>query len=216
MRSTHSKRIKENIWPFIIIGIFSGTLISLEKYIINSSIYKLIIKNTDINFDLSKFATSLFEESIAINTLLFFFIITGLSITGHRMLFGVVDRRSLQSGFIHTIENFSALLSIAMIGLCVGISIPAFISEGKNVGGIFILAAIVPACYLMITAVTVEVLYWKGVKDLPKFVEDNRKWRWAARIEGFILFIGLILYLSFYKTFDSFIRTIQSYVQSLL
>lgn len=195
-------RVKQNIKPFIYLGILSGFITSFQKELENNTIINWFLEYSELQINYDQFAKNILFEHFAPTSLSFLICMLFLMSAIHRIIYGAVEfKPSEQRGTIYAIENFISLLAIALLGLMIGISIPAGLFEGAEMLIKFMIIAITPVLTLIVVTAITQLIHHEGIHKLPKYLDEHSKWKVRTRIEGIVVLLATLLFAAHQKYF---------------
>jgi hypothetical protein len=202
-------KIKENVVPFIIIGISSGLVFRFEDSIKELDWLTNYLEFAKIPLDLKADYLTSFGEHIAPVTLTYSLIFTYLLAIFHRIIWGEVSAKGtwVTNNVIKPIASFASNLAIAMLGLLIGICI-ASIGEFWKYSVAFALATIYPLAYLLLLRLGVGFVYDDRQHKINSMFRDYAPRPIKSRAQGlYMLIIGSIVI-----TFHSYITVLIDFI----
>jgi len=203
------KRVRENILPFVYIGLFIGVVLGkaslfrrigwLNDYFLYAKIDTFYPDSGQIVF------LNHFDTSTLTFLLVALFAFAGL----HRIVFG--DQESyfeIGGSFSGSLESFGSLLAIAWLGLIFGIALPALIFQGFKSCITFLLYAVYPMLFLIEVTICTAFLSSNSLDKFQDLFGRYNRLRLGMRMEGLtILGIGILILA--YE--NKYVATIESF-----
>ena len=199
-------RIKDNIAPFIIIGLLSGVIFRFADVIQASGFIQSYLEFAKINLNLKADYLSAFSEHIAPVTLSYSLIFIYVLATFHRIVWGEVSPRGtwLTKRVINPVALFSSSLAVAMLGLLIGIAI-ASLGESWRYSLAFLIACAYPVSYMFLLKAGVGFVYDDRHHKVTDFFIDNTPRSIKSRAQGVHMLIMATIVITFHSHIFVFI-----------
>lgn len=188
------QRVKENIWPFFLMGLLTGGLFKVENGIKNNELISKYFEFSNISPNLLETYIKVMREHIAPVTLSLTLALVFFLSALHRLICGKVEA---ENGFfkfvILPLEKFASILAIALLGILLGFSVIAIASRSE-IGTLSLATCFYPVFYLMLLHFSVNAVFVGNapiVNKMPAFIKD--------RFDGLALLIISFLVLTFHR-----------------
>ncbi len=213
----HSERIRDNIKPFILIGVFVGVVVGKASWLQNITWLNSYLEYANINVNYIVDIETIISEHIAPNTLALLLLSIFVFSAIHRIIFGALERKPTDGkGIIHSLENFTALLAIAWLGLMIGIMFPAWFFDGSNSFLTFLYLSLLPVLYLVLLFIIVAFLHWDGIHYFSKKLDGSLKWKIGTRLEGLFVLLFALIFTTYHKQLEVVSALLESFINKIL
>ena len=211
------KRVKDNITPFLLIGVVMGCFIGAAKKLKEYGWLNNYLEYANISLDYADMGNAVMFEHLAPNTLVILLFLIFLLSALRRIFFGALEAPPKeQKGVIFALENFASLLAIAWLGMMLGIMLPAWWFEDWRTCAKFAFLAIYPVLYLIEVTCVSMLAYSQFLYKLPIFTHERPKWKIQTRLEGFVILCVALVTLTYHKQLTEFTNLTGKWLHSLL
>jgi len=213
--SVQLTRVKDNVFPFIWIGVLCGWAYAKADYLSSLAWLNAYFDLADIHFDLKKEVKTIFFEHMAPNSLIVLMIAVFFLSSLQRIICGVPSKPiSKESGMIYNLENFTSLLAISWLGVVTGISLPAWYFDGFLSFLQFMFVALYAIFFLLEIRLSAVLLSGELFVSRPEYKEEYWKWGIKTRFEGLGLLVITALLFTFQHKVDNFFKEVGSSIIS--
>lgn len=193
------KRIQKQIWPFILIGLLIKIVFQFQGILFSSRWLKVYLNYADISLHLKLQSFQRFGEFIAPVTIAYVLVFLYLLAFFHHLLMG---RKGEGNSFFVSmvllpLEELASLLSIATLGLLIGISIGSIPSGIKTVIT-FLVLALHPIFFLLFLAIGVGFVVVQNKTVCTGWMESHLPGFIRSRVDGLYLFLLFFLAITFH------------------
>ena len=217
MFQKYIQRIKNNILPFVFMGLIVGIVIGKASWFRSFGWLNDYIKYAGINTYYPDSGQSLFFDHFGPATLTFL-LIAMFAFSGiHRIALGARERSFRdKKGFNHTLESFGSLLAIAWLGLILGITLPTLVFQGFTKFIVFFVNVSYPLVFLLEAAVCVAFLSGDTLKKVHNLAGGYARENIAIRAEGIVLLLLSIAMITYQQKHLDTIKSFTLWVKSIL
>ena len=208
-------RLKENILPFIYVGLFVGLFIGKASWFRQLGWIDDYIRFAGLRTFYPDSGQMLFFDYFNPNALTSLLVALIAISALHRMATGVHERYS-KNDIGHTFELFGSLLSIAWLGLIVGIMPAVLIFQGFTTFLAFVSNAVFPLLFLLEIVVLRAFLDISRLLIVPIPFHWYREWRMGVRLDGVLILLLAGLMLAYVDWYNSRLLDFTSWVRSLI
>lgn len=188
------QRIKNNVWPFFLMGLLTGTVINVERVIKSNKLLSKYFEFAGIDSNILSTYLKIILEHIAPITLSLALALIFLFSAFHRLICGKVEAENRFIKFvILPMEKFASSLAIALLGILLGFSVVA-IALRSEIGALSLATCFYPIFYLILLHLSVNIMFMRNapiVNKMPAFIKD--------RFDGLALLIISFLVLTFHR-----------------
>jgi hypothetical protein len=192
------QRAKENVLPFIGMGLFIGILAGKASWFRSFGWLNDYFVYAGINTYYPDSGQTLFFNYFDSGPLTFFVIAIFAYSAFSRVIFGIDEKgpRNCRE-IIRAIENFGSLLATAWLGLILGIMLPTLIFQGVVSCMTFSVYAVYPLLFLIEISICTAFLMSHALYRMKEFV-GRGKLKLGVRLEGLFL-LGLTILMFTYE-----------------
>jgi hypothetical protein len=210
-------KVKNNILPFVFIGLIVGIVIGKASMFRGVGFINDFLNYADINTYFPDSGQSLFLNHFGPASLTFL-LIAMIAFAGiHRIVFGSREKNSRDNGgFSHTLDTFGSLLAIAWLGLIVGIGLPALIFQGYVRFTVFFLNVSYPLVFLVEAMICTALLSSPFLKKVHSMAGGFGPQSLVVRVEGVVLLLLSAVMLTFQENHLDLIDSFTDWVKSFL
>jgi hypothetical protein len=192
------KRVKANLLPFAIIGLLIGMIIGKASWFRSFGWISDYLKYAEINTRYPDSGQIIFlnhfDAGLLTLLLAAMFVFAGFT----RLFLGAKEREHEEGGFTQALENFGSLLSVAWIGLILGIAIPTLIFQGLGSFVRFFLYIVYPLLFLIEVSLCTAFLSSNGLDKIQQLGG-----KFGVRLEGLVLVAMGVLVLTYMNEYLS-------------
>ena len=201
-----------SILPFLFMGLTVGIVIGKASWFRGIGWMNDYLNYADINTYYPDSGQSLFLSHFGPATLTVLLIAMFAFAGIHRIVRGSREKK----GTTHTLESFGFLLSMAWLGLIVGIAVPALIFQGFRPFMMFFLNVSYPLVFLVEVAICTAFLAGPFLKKLHSLAGGFGPQSLVIRVEGLVLLLLSALMLAFQENHLDLIDSFTHWVKSFL
>jgi hypothetical protein len=211
------KRIQKEILPFILIGLLTKLVFLFQSDLLRWKWVKTWFRYADITLSLKLRSFQLFGEFVAPLTIAYCLVFLYILAALHRLIIGRTGEGG--SFFINKIilpiEQFASLLSIATLGLLIGIAIGSIVN-GPKAAVSFLVFALYPIFFLLLLAIGVGFVVVQNKTVCTQWMENHLPGFIRSRMDGLYLFVLFLLAITFHTKIDEQIRMLGKWFLRLL
>ncbi|RJP78307.1 MAG: hypothetical protein C4522_12955 [Desulfobacteraceae bacterium] len=203
------KRIQKEILPFILIGLLTKLLFLFQGDLLRWKWMKSYFRYADISLSLKLRSFQLFGEYIAPVTIAYCLIFLYLSAALHRLIIGRTGEGGsfFVNKIILPIEEFASLLSIATLGLLIGISLGSIVN-GPEAAVSFLVFGLYPVFFLLLLAIGVGFVVVQNKTVCTGWMQGHLPGFICSRMDGLYLLALFFVTITFHNKIDEQIRMI--------
>ena len=211
------KRIQKEILPFILIGLLTKLLFLFQSDLLRWKWVKSWFRYADITLSLKLRSFQLFGEFIAPLTIAYCLVFLYILAALHRLIIGRTGEGGsfFENKIILPIEQFASLLSIATLGLLVGISIGSIVN-GPKAALSFLVFSLYPIFFLLLLAFGVGYVVVQKKTVCTPWMESHLPGFIRSRMDGLYLLAIFLLVITFHTKIDEQIRMLGKWFLRLL
>ena len=211
------QRVKNNILPYIFIGLFVGIIIGKASWFRSFGWINSYLKYAGIDTYYPDSGQILFFNHFGPDTLTFLLVaIFAFSGIG-RIVLGVREKDPKNtSGIVQSLENFGSLLAIAWLGLILGMTLPVLIFQGFASCIAIFVSVFYPLIFLIEVNVCTGFLTGDTLGKLHDSIERYNRANLGVRAEGLCILGLAILALTYEDKHTDIIRSFTLWIRSIL
>jgi len=209
-------RIEKNIYPFVILGLTSGYVAVYKEKLQSLEWLQSILSIMAIQPNWGALSLDLFSEHVAPTTLSVVIVFLTLFVILHRIFFGEVSELTSWFGkkVIIPFENFGVLISIAMLGLILGLAIAALTTYHLTYAVTFLLLSLFPLAILLLIKCTLGFCRNSELRFVWR--DDEKKHKWKSRIQGVLVLAIMVLIMIGQRYVFMFLEYLKGFVLDLI
>lgn len=217
MFQKYIQRVKNNILPFVFMGLFVGIVIGKASWFRRFGWINDYLNYAGINTHYPDSGQLLFFNHFGPATLTFL-LIAMFAFSGiYRIALGVREKNFRDSkGFNHTLESFGSLLAIAWLGLILGITLPTLIFQGFTSFIVFLVNVSYPLVFLVEANICVAFLSGDILKKVYDLAGGYARENLAIRAEGIVLLSLSMIMITFQQKHLDTIKSFTLWVKTML
>jgi hypothetical protein len=211
------QRVKDNILPFVLIGLFVGIFIGKASWFRSFGWINDYLKYAEINTYYPDSGQILFFNHFGPDSLTFLLVAIFAFAGIGRMARGVREKDlDDKDGIVQSLENLGSLLAVAWLGLILGMTPPVLIYEGfaSSVG--FLVNIAYPLVFLVEVNICIAFLSGDTLRKVHDLVERYDRSNFGVRGEGLFLLALAILILTYENKHVDTITAFTLWIRSFL
>ena len=211
------QRIQKQIWPFILIGLVSKIVFQFRGTLFNISGLKSYLNYADISLNFWLRSFQLFGEFIAPAIIAYCLVCLYILASFHRLILGRLGEGDsiFARKIINPLEEFTSHLSIATLGLLIGISIGAIPNGIKTVFS-FLIFSLHPLFFLLFLGIGVGFIYVQNKTIAGQWMGNHLPGWLRSRLDGLYLFLLFLITITFHTRIEEQIRYLGQWLLKLL
>jgi hypothetical protein len=211
------QRVKDNILPFVFIGLIIGIVIGKASWFRSIGWINSYLKYSGINTYYPDSGQILFLNHFGPETLTFLLVAMFAFAGIYRIALGSREEgpRS-SSGMVQSFENFGSLLAIAWLGLILGIAVPTLIFQGFSSFIAFFVSVFYPLVFLTEVNFCTSFLSGDTLRKVHDSIERYGRGNLGIRAEGICLLALSILMLTYVDKHTDVINSFTHFIRSIL
>ncbi len=208
-------RVKQNILPFLYVGLFVGLFVGKASWFRQFDWIREYLSFARINTSYPDSGQRLFFDHFNPNILTLLLVVLFTVSAIHRIIFGKHERYS-KNDVGQTLEIFGSMLSIAWLGLILGITPAVLVFQGFSSFMAFVVNAVYPLLFL------VEIVVLRTFLDISRLVivpvpfNWYREWRVGVRLDGILVLALAGVMLAFQQWYNNELSAFTGWVRSLV
>ena len=216
MFSNQFQRVKDNILPFVLIGLFVGIFIGKASWFRSFAWINDYLKYSGINTYYPDSGQVLFFKHFGPDTLTFLLIAIFAFSAMNRIVLAVKQEGRGYWDIVKPLENFGTFLAVAWLGLILGITLPTLIYEGISRGVTFLVYIVYPLVFLVEVGLCMAFLSSRSLDVIEDYAGRYNKRILGVRVEGLVLFCLSVLMLTYQDKHATLIKSLVTWVKSAL
>lgn len=217
MFQKYIQRVKNNILPFVLMGLFVGIVIGKASWFRSFGWINDYLKYAEIDTYYPDSGQILFFNHFGPDALTFLLVaIFAFSGIG-RIVLGVREKGpEYNEGIVQSLENFGSLLAIAWLGLILGITLPILLFQGFASCITFFVFVAYPLVFLVEVNICTAFLSGDTLMKVNDLAAKYHKTNLGIRAEGLFLLSVAILALTYEDKHTDTIRSFTLWIRSML
>ena len=211
------QRVKENILPFIFIGLFVGVVIGKASWFRSFAWVNDYLNYAGIDTRYPDSGQSLFFNHFGPATLTFL-LVAMFAFSGiYRIALGVREKGPKErKGFNQSLESIGSLLAIAWLGLILGIMLPTLVFQGFASFITFFVNVSYPLVFLVEVNIGAAFLSGNTLKKVHDLAGGYHREMLATRAEGIVLLSPSIIMITYQQKHLDTIKSFTVWIKSML
>lgn len=211
------QRVKENILPFIFIGLFVGVVIGKASWFRSFSWVNDYLNYAGIDTRYPDSGQALFFNHFGPATLTFLLVAMFAFSGFYRIALGVREKGPKDvKGFNQSLESIGSLLAIAWLGLILGIMLPTLIFQGFASFITFFVNVSYPLVFLVEVNIGAAFLAGNTLKKVNELAGGYHREMLAIRAEGIVLLSLSIIMMTYQQKHLDTIKSFTVWIKSML
>jgi hypothetical protein len=217
MFNNQIQRVKDNILPFVYIGLFVGIFIGKASWFRSFSWIDNFLNYIVINTYYPDSGQIIFFSHFEPDTLTFMLAAIFAFAAIIRITLGVREKDpTYNEGIIQSVENLASLLAIAWLGLILGITLPVLVFEGYRECIAFFVFVAYPLLFLVEVSICTAFLSGETLMKVNNLSARYLKMDFGIRLEGLFLLGLAMLVLTFQDKHSDMIYSFTRWVRTIL